>query len=231
MNRAVARVALMRPDRKSMSWIALLQSRRDPQRYGHHRACAQRRPHAVNSLRQRVALHELAIVFVRILFHFRPRFARAAARFAPLGLAPTLPFPLREHGRLDRRLFDINRQGLRTNNDDHAFADVVLVAALQGEVRDLVVLRGNVDALTSRNLGFANRRTARREDQIRFAQYLLPVILVDLAVDHIDVIVLYARRLDADAQAFPFFEKSLYSGSFMLVSAMSIGRGASLVHK
>jgi hypothetical protein len=62
-------------------------SRRDPQRDRYQRASARLRPYAVNSLWQRVALHELARALVGLLLLFRPLFAHVAARFAPLGMA------------------------------------------------------------------------------------------------------------------------------------------------
>ena len=66
------------------------------------------------------------------------------------------------------------------------------------------------------------------EDQRRLAQLLPFVFLEDLAVNHIYVVVVFARRLDADAHESPFFEASVGPGSFELILA---GCGAVLLNQ
>jgi hypothetical protein len=66
------------------------------------------------------------------------------------------------------------------------------------------------------------------EDQRLLARSLPFVPLEDLAVNHLYLVVVFARRLDADAHESPFFEASVSRGSFERILA---GRGAVLLNQ
>src|SRR5574341_319349 len=175
---------------------------RKPDRHVGQRVTTDLARNQVDGLWQRVALQEFSLAFAGFFFFGGPGRPRSAAHLPSFSATAPLLFPLR-----DQRWIELSgivwRAGLhveriRTDDDREQFADLIRPASLNGEMRERVALRRNIDDLARRYAIPIRRRGLRREDQIGFAHR---PVGVDFAINDVKVAVLLSRNFYADPDA------------------------------
>src|SRR5581483_3063165 len=184
------------------------------ERHGHQQRTAGLARNPINSLWRRPALRELpAVRHARQFFFVGPGAARAADqlqsfRHAAVEFLPACHLLLSQ---LDWLIGDLQLKRRGDQNESKHFSD--LIAARAGrrgrEIAVLILLRGNVDQASRHYAIVAAARAQGRENEHRFAQRAVHVLL---AID--DVKKSGPRRFDGDAHAIADVERRIRFDSF-----------------